>query len=56
MPQWDFLDFLAPEAQTFPNFHLLMQTEAKDLLAQGHRIAGLLATGAGRQSRHPRRR
>jgi 2-polyprenyl-6-methoxyphenol hydroxylase-like FAD-dependent oxidoreductase len=47
MPQWDFLDFLAAEARRFPNFHLLMETEAKDLLAQGGRIAGLLATGPG---------
>ena len=31
MPQWDFLDFLAGEAKAFPNFHLLMETEAKDL-------------------------
>jgi len=45
MPQWDFLDFLAKEAGKLPNFHLLMQTEAKDLLAQGDRICGLLATG-----------
>jgi len=45
MPQWDFLDFLANEARKLPNFHLLMQTEAKDLLAQGDRICGLLATG-----------
>ena len=34
MPQWDFLDFLAGEAKTLPNFHLLMETEAKDLMAQ----------------------
>jgi 2-polyprenyl-6-methoxyphenol hydroxylase-like FAD-dependent oxidoreductase len=45
MPQWDFLDFLAKEASKLPNFHLLMQTEAKDLLAQGDRICGVLATG-----------
>ena len=45
MPQWDFLDFIAGEAKQFPNFHLLMETEAKDLLAQGDRIAGLVATG-----------
>ena len=32
MPQWDFLDFLAGEAKAFPNFHLLMETEADDLL------------------------
>src|SRR5471032_2436886 len=45
MPQWDFLNFLAYKAKQFPNFHLLMETEAKDLLAQGDRIAGLIATG-----------
>jgi len=45
MPQWDFLDFLARKAKQFPNFRLLMQTEAKDLIAQGERICGVLATG-----------
>ena len=45
MPQWDFLDFLAAQGKKLPNFHLLMQTEAKDLLAQGDRIAGIVATG-----------
>src|SRR6201994_4174013 len=43
-PQWNFLDFLAQEGKKFPHFHLLMQTEAKDLIAQGDRIAGVLAT------------
>ncbi len=45
MPQWDFLDFLARKARTRPNFRLLMQTEAKDLLAKGGRVAGVLAKG-----------
>ncbi|MGA7204173.1 MAG: FAD-dependent monooxygenase, partial [Specibacter sp.] len=27
MPQWDFLDFLADEAKTYPNFRLEMQAE-----------------------------
>jgi 2-polyprenyl-6-methoxyphenol hydroxylase-like FAD-dependent oxidoreductase len=50
MPQWDFLDFLARKAKAYPNFHLLMETEAKDLLAlnnakTGERIAGVLAKG-----------
>jgi 2-polyprenyl-6-methoxyphenol hydroxylase-like FAD-dependent oxidoreductase len=45
MPQWDFLAFLAKEAKKLPNFHLLMQTEAKDLTTQGDRICGVLATG-----------
>ena len=44
MPQWDFLDFIAAEAKRFPHFHLMMETEAKDLLAQGGRISGILAT------------
>jgi 2-polyprenyl-6-methoxyphenol hydroxylase-like FAD-dependent oxidoreductase len=47
MPQWDFLDFIASEAKKLPNFHLLMQTEAKDLIAQGDRICGVVATGPG---------
>jgi len=45
MPQWDFLDFLARKAQAYPNFHLQMKTEAKDLLAKGDRVAGVLAKG-----------
>jgi 2-polyprenyl-6-methoxyphenol hydroxylase-like FAD-dependent oxidoreductase len=45
MPQWDFLDFLARKGRLLPNFHLLLQTEAKDLIAQGDRICGVLATG-----------
>jgi len=50
MPQWDFLDFLAGKAKQFPHFHLLMQTQALDLIAQknektGDRIAGVLAKG-----------
>jgi len=50
MPQWDFLDFIADEAKKYPNFRLLMQTQARDLIAQkdkngGDRIAGVLATG-----------
>jgi 2-polyprenyl-6-methoxyphenol hydroxylase-like FAD-dependent oxidoreductase len=47
MPQWDFLAFLAAEAKRFPHFHLLMQTEARDLLAVDRRIAGVLARGPG---------
>ncbi len=45
MPQWDFLDFLKQQAEVFPHFRLLMQTEAKDLLARGGRIGGVLARG-----------
>ena len=45
MPQWDFLDFLATQGRKLPNFHLLVQTQAKDLIAQGERICGVLAMG-----------
>lgn len=47
MPQWDFLDFLGGRAKAYPNFHLLMETEARDLLIQNGRIAGVLAAGPG---------
>src|ERR1700761_2662496 len=47
MPQWDFLDFLAGEARKLPNFHLMMETQARDLTAQGERICGVLASGPG---------
>jgi 2-polyprenyl-6-methoxyphenol hydroxylase-like FAD-dependent oxidoreductase len=46
MPQWDFLDFLAGKAKALPNFHLLMRTEAKDLIARRDgAICGVLAAG-----------
>ncbi len=47
MPQWDFLDFLAGEAKGFPNFHLLMETEAKDLLMADGTVAGVAAAANG---------
>src|SRR4051812_5647287 len=48
MPQWDFLDFLAGEAKRYPNFRLLMETEATDLLTNGVRVTGVSArTTAG---------
>ena len=40
MPQWDFLNFLAEHAQAYPTFHLLMQTEATDLIEDGGRVDG----------------
>jgi 2-polyprenyl-6-methoxyphenol hydroxylase-like FAD-dependent oxidoreductase len=45
MPQWDFLDFLAGQAKRLPNFHLLMRTEATELIDQDGRICGLKAQG-----------
>jgi len=43
MPQWDFLDFLAGHAKRYPNFHLMMETEATSLIEDGGRIAGVIA-------------
>ena len=45
MPQWDFLDFLASEAKAFPNFRLMMETRADDLLLENAAVAGISATG-----------
>ena len=41
LPQWDFLSFLAERAKAFPNFRLLMETEAAGLLRDGEDIAGV---------------
>jgi len=46
MPQWDFLDFLAEHARRLPNFHLVMQAEARMLISENGRITGLVARTA----------
>jgi 2-polyprenyl-6-methoxyphenol hydroxylase-like FAD-dependent oxidoreductase len=43
MPQWEFLNFLADKARSFPRFALRMQTRVVDLLWDGERIAGVRA-------------
>jgi 2-polyprenyl-6-methoxyphenol hydroxylase-like FAD-dependent oxidoreductase len=43
MPQWEFLDFLSTHARRYPNFRLLMDAEATDLIEEGGRIAGVVA-------------
>ena len=45
MPQWDFLNFLAGEAKRFPNFHLLMETRADDLMVENGVVSGISAAG-----------
>ncbi len=40
MPQWDFLNFLAEQAQRYPTFHLRMQTEATQLIVEGSQVVG----------------
>jgi 2-polyprenyl-6-methoxyphenol hydroxylase-like FAD-dependent oxidoreductase len=41
MPQWDFLNFLAAQAAKYPNFRLLMNTAATDLVVEGGRVVGV---------------
>ena len=41
MPQWDFLNFLAAQAAKYPNFRLMMNTAATDLLTEGGRVVGV---------------
>ena len=43
MPQWDFLNFLAAEAQRYPAFRLLMRTEATGLIEEDGRVVGVSA-------------
>ena len=45
MPQWDFLDFLADQANRFPTFRLLMRTEATDLIREGDHVIGVAPDG-----------
>ena len=41
IPQWDFLNFLAEHARALPNFHLLMENEATDLIRERGRVVGV---------------
>ena len=41
MPQWDFLDFLADEARTYPTFRLLMNAAVTDVLRADGRVTGV---------------
>ncbi len=43
MPQWDFLDFVAEKARSYPSFHLRREAEVTDLIENGGRIAGVRA-------------
>lgn len=43
MPQWDFLNFLAAQAKQYPNFKLLMQTEATNIIKESGKVIGVTA-------------
>jgi 2-polyprenyl-6-methoxyphenol hydroxylase-like FAD-dependent oxidoreductase len=50
VPQWDFLNFMADRAAAYPSFHLLMETEAVDLIQNNGRVAGLKTKSPAGQS------
>jgi 2-polyprenyl-6-methoxyphenol hydroxylase-like FAD-dependent oxidoreductase len=43
MPQWDFLNFIAEHAGSYPAFRLKMQAEVTDLIEEGNSIVGIRA-------------
>ena len=43
MPQWDFLNFFSSHAKRFPDFQLLMEYEAVDLIFENDRVIGVRA-------------
>ena len=45
VPQWDFLDFIADHARRLPNFRLLMETKAEQVMEQGGAVVGVQASG-----------
>ncbi len=47
MPQWDFLNFLADKARAYPNFTLMMRTEATELLVEQGRVQGIRTVSPG---------
>ena len=46
IPQWDFLNFITSEAKRFPTFHLMMATEATDLIIENEKVVGMKAKNA----------
>jgi 2-polyprenyl-6-methoxyphenol hydroxylase-like FAD-dependent oxidoreductase len=44
MPQWDFLNFVAEHAKKYPTFRLLMRAEVTDLVRDGGRVVGVVAS------------
>jgi 2-polyprenyl-6-methoxyphenol hydroxylase-like FAD-dependent oxidoreductase len=45
MPQWDFLDFLADKAASYPGFTLLRSTRVDGLVQERNRVTGVTAQG-----------
>lgn len=49
MPQWDFLNFIKTKAEQYPSFHLMMETEATDIIKENGRVVGVNATEKGNE-------
>jgi 2-polyprenyl-6-methoxyphenol hydroxylase-like FAD-dependent oxidoreductase len=47
MPQWDFLNFLAAHGRRYRGFHLMMNTQATDLVFDGEEVTGVRALSEG---------
>ncbi|MGH9704579.1 MAG: FAD-dependent oxidoreductase [Candidatus Acidiferrales bacterium] len=43
MPQWDFLNFVAERAKSYPGFQLRMESEVTNLILEKGRVAGAIA-------------
>jgi 2-polyprenyl-6-methoxyphenol hydroxylase-like FAD-dependent oxidoreductase len=41
LPQWDFLNFLVEEAERYPNFRILRDSEVTGVIEDGERVTGL---------------
>jgi 2-polyprenyl-6-methoxyphenol hydroxylase-like FAD-dependent oxidoreductase len=48
IPQWDFLNFIAAHAKQYPAFHLMVETEATDLVEENGRVVGVRARSRDR--------
>jgi len=46
MPQWDFLNFLAKHASSYPTFQLKIQAEVTGLIEENGHVVGLMAATA----------
>ena len=51
MPQWEFLDFVADEARTYPNFTLVMEAEATGLVVREGKVSGVDCRIGGESAR-----
>jgi 2-polyprenyl-6-methoxyphenol hydroxylase-like FAD-dependent oxidoreductase len=49
VPQWDFLDILAQAGRQEPNYTLIMEAEATDLLTDGGRVTGVVYRRDGQE-------